>query len=238
MIGRDKILVDKKRIMIVGGTSGIGEEVSRILQNTHRWDLDQFIPTRDFMDVTSRHSVETFIEMYGPFRYIVYSAGANQLAWINAANVTDIAENLYDVNCAGFIRVISEHVRQYPEDAISAVAVSSDAAEIPMRGSVAYCASKAALNMAVKVMARELAPLHRINAVAPGMVEGTPMTEYIDETVPVFRGWTPDQARNYERQNTPTRRRATLQEVADTIVWALMGPAQMTGSIVSINGGR
>lgn len=231
--------LDKNRVLIVGGNSGIGEEVSRVLlKPPHRWDLAQFIPTRDFMDVTSRHAVRTFMEAAGPFKYIVYSAGVNQLAWMSDPAVTAIAEDAYDVNCAGFILVVSEHIRQYPESALSAVAVSSDAAEIPMRGSVAYCASKAALNMAVRVMARELAPIHRINAVAPGMVDGTPMTEYIDKTVPAFRGWTPDQARNYEKQNTPTKRRATLTEVAETIVWVLTGPPQMTGSIVSINGGR
>jgi NAD(P)-dependent dehydrogenase (short-subunit alcohol dehydrogenase family) len=231
-------VIGKEKVLIVGGNSGIGEAVSRVLQRAHRLDYDQFIPTKDFMDVTSRHAVETFIEAYGPFRYIVYSAGTNELCWASAANVTAVAEDAFDVNCAGFIQVISEHIRQWPDNPLSAVAVSSDAAEIPMRGSVAYCASKAALNMAVRCLARELAPFHRINAVAPGMVDGTPMTEYIDETITVFRGWTPDQARNYERQNVPTKRRATLSEVAETIVWVLLGPEQMTGSIVSINGGR
>jgi len=228
---------EKRKVLIVGGNSGIGKEVSRTLTKSYR-AIPQFIPSRDFMDVTSRHAVETFIKGYGPFTHIVYSAGANELAWVSAANVTMLAEELFDVNCAGFITVISEHIRQYPESPLSAVAVSSDAAEIPMRGSVAYCASKAALNMAVKVLARELAPLHRINAVSPGMVDGTPMTAYIDSTIPIFRGWTPDQARNYEKQNVPTRKRATRDEVAETVIWVLMGPDQMTGSIIDINGGR
>ena len=107
-----------------------------------------------------------------------------------------------------------------------------------MRGSVAYCASKAALNAAVRVMARELAPLHRINAVAPGMVEDTPMTDYIDRNLPEFRGWALEYVAEYERQNTPSGRRATKSEVAETIVWVLFGPEQMTGAILDINGGR
>lgn len=234
-----------QKVLIVGGNSGIGEAVSQSLIKSHK-TLNQYIPGRpgktgdksNEMDVTSRNSVGLFIEATGPFDYIVYSAGANQLAWMSDPVITAVAEDLFDVNCAGFIQVISEHIRQFPAAPLSAVAVSSDAARIPMRGSVAYCVSKAALDMAVKTMARELAPFHRINAVAPGMVEGTPMTDYIDETVPVFRGWTPDQARNYEKQNTPTKRRATLGEVAGTIIWVLFGPAQMTGSIVEINGGR
>ena len=169
---------------------------------------------------------------------VVYSAYWNRLAWVREPGGPFLAEDMFSVRPCRIRPTISGAVRHSPATPLSAVVVSSDAAEIPMRGSVAYCASKAALNMAVRTMARELAPLHRINAVAPGMVDGTPMTEYIDETVPVFRGWTPDQARNYERANTPTKRRATVTEVAETIAWVLFGPAQMTGSIVSINGGR
>jgi NAD(P)-dependent dehydrogenase (short-subunit alcohol dehydrogenase family) len=70
------------------------------------------------------------------------------------------------------------------------------------------------------------------------MVEGTAMTEYIDKTIPKFRGWTPEYAREYERQGTPTGRRATLTEIAQAVVWVLLGPDQMTGAIISVNGGR
>lgn len=225
------------KVLIIGGHSGIGAATAELLakRNPELW---QFMPTRTEVNVEARSDIITLCEIYGPFTHIVYSAGINQLAWVSDQKIVYRMEDMFSVNCAGFVALISEHILQYPNSALSAVAVSSDAAEIPMRGSVAYCASKAALNMAVKVMARELAPLHRINAVAPGMVEDTDMTDYIDDAVPTFRGWTPDQARNYERQNVPTKRRASLAEVAETIAWVLTGPAQMTGSIISINGGR
>jgi NAD(P)-dependent dehydrogenase (short-subunit alcohol dehydrogenase family) len=70
------------------------------------------------------------------------------------------------------------------------------------------------------------------------MVENTPMTRYIDKAIPRFRGWTPAFARKYEMQGTPTRRRATLSEVAHTIAWVLTGPEQITGAIIPVNGGR
>jgi NAD(P)-dependent dehydrogenase (short-subunit alcohol dehydrogenase family) len=118
------------------------------------------------------------------------------------------------------------------------VAVSSDAAERPMRTSIAYCASKAALNMAVKVAARELAPEIRVNAVSPGMVSGTAMTEYIDDVVPEIRRWTPEAAARYEQSQIPAGRRATKDEVADLVYHTLCGPEYMTGSILTLNGGR
>jgi 2,3-dihydro-2,3-dihydroxybenzoate dehydrogenase len=70
------------------------------------------------------------------------------------------------------------------------VVVGSDAAWREMRTSVAYCASKAALHQAVRVIARERASEEfAINVVAPGMTEPTGMQEYVDESVPMIRKW-------------------------------------------------
>jgi NAD(P)-dependent dehydrogenase (short-subunit alcohol dehydrogenase family) len=200
--------------------------------------MEQVVPSRALLDVGSRDSATSVIKLYGPFTHILYSAGINNLGWISQERMNIAMEYAFEVNCTGFITILSEHRRCFPNQGFSAVAVSSDAARIPMRGSIAYCASKAALNAAVRVAARELAPACRVNAVAPGMVAGTPMTEYIDATIPKFRNWAPGFAQEYERQGTPTGRRATLTEVASTIVWVLTGPDQMTGAIIPINGGR
>jgi sorbitol-6-phosphate 2-dehydrogenase len=227
------------KVLIVGGRSGIGAATAELLAKKYSGHgMELAIPDHKMLDVDAPYSIDRYVREFGPFTHIVYSAGLNRLFWVTHRKISFMMEDMYSVNCAGFVELIGSHVRLYPTAYLSAVAVSSDASRIPMRGSVAYCSSKAALNMAVKVMARELAPLHRINAVAPGMVEGTPMTAYIDEAIPEFRGWTEERAREYERSNTPTGRRATLGEVAETIEWVLFGPDQMTGAIIDINGGR
>jgi NAD(P)-dependent dehydrogenase (short-subunit alcohol dehydrogenase family) len=223
------------RAIVIGGNSGIGATTADVLSGMgHEVD----VPPRDKLDVTSGVDISSYIRTHGPFPYIVYSAGRNELAWVDSLDIDLTMYTMFEVNCAGFVHFISRHIRTFPEQPVSAVAVSSDAGRIPMRGSIAYCASKAALDMSIKVLARELAPLHRINAVAPGMVEDTPMTEYIDKTIPEFRSWTPEHAREYEKQNTPTGRRATRLEVARTIAWVLTGPEQMTGAIIEITGGK
>jgi NAD(P)-dependent dehydrogenase (short-subunit alcohol dehydrogenase family) len=108
-----------------------------------------------------------------------------------------------------------------------------------MRTSAIYCASKAALEMAVRVASRELAPLGwRVNAVAPGKVADTPMTSYVDQRVMEIRGWTEEQASEYERQSSPLGRMVTKEEVADVILNVLNGPQAQTGEIIAVNGGR
>lgn len=60
------------------------------------------------------------------------------------------------------------------------VAISSNSAQIPRTYSGAYCASKAALSMALRVAAREAATHHRpfvVYGYEPGLLAGTPMTE-------------------------------------------------------------
>lgn len=60
------------------------------------------------------------------------------------------------------------------------VAISSNSAFIPRRHSMAYCASKAALSMSIRVAAREEAVGQRraiIYGYEPGLIVGTPMTD-------------------------------------------------------------
>ncbi len=223
------------RCLIIGGNSGIGAAVAELIDGV---DAVVWRPDSNELNINMPNRVRNYITLHGPFSHIVYSAGVNQLQWIrNYPNVNTL-DRTFDTNVFGFLSVVSEHLNVFPSAPCSVVAVSSDAATIPMRGSLAYCASKAALDMSIKVMARELAPLWRVNGVAPGMVEGTPMTEYIDRTIPGFRGWSEEYALEYERSSVPTGRRARLDEVAGTIRWVLFGPEQLTGEIVRINGGK
>jgi 3-oxoacyl-[acyl-carrier protein] reductase len=56
------------------------------------------------------------------------------------------------------------------------VNISSGAAYYPAGSSIAYAVSKAALNHLTRCMAVALAPEIIVNAVAPGLMEGTRMT--------------------------------------------------------------
>jgi NAD(P)-dependent dehydrogenase (short-subunit alcohol dehydrogenase family) len=61
------------------------------------------------------------------------------------------------------------------------VAISSNSARVARRNSVAYCASKAALSMALRVAARELAPGGQVMVwgYEPAWLDGTPMSRSV-----------------------------------------------------------
>jgi len=219
------------KVWVIGGTSGIGAAVADHFAIDGNGN-DVFISGKDTADVREMDALEGYHATYGPFDTVIYSAGVNKLDWIRHASWYMTA--VYDVNVAGFVRTLGVISGT---ECRSVVAISSDAATRPMRTSIAYCASKAALDMAVRCAARELSPM-RVNAVSPGMTADTEMTAYIDAAVPAIRGWTPEHAADYEKSQSPIGRRGTPQEIARVVYDVATGPDFMTGSIVTVNGGR
>jgi NAD(P)-dependent dehydrogenase (short-subunit alcohol dehydrogenase family) len=103
------------------------------------------------------------------------------------------------------------------------VNVTSHAGVRPKGSSIAYAASKAALNHVTRLLAAALGPDIRVNAVAPGLVD-TPLTS----------AW--EQARELWRTESPMRRAAQPGDVADLISW-LAGSSYVTGEVILLDGG-
>jgi NAD(P)-dependent dehydrogenase (short-subunit alcohol dehydrogenase family) len=109
----------------------------------------------------------------------------------------------------------------------SIVAVSSISGRLADRGMGIYCASKAALDMLVKVAAVEWGEQNlRVNAVAPGVTQ-TPMLG----PVPTDSGWLAG-----VQQRTPLRRLGTADDIAEVIL-GLHDLEWITGQIVDCDGG-
>lgn len=256
-------------VWVIGGTSGIGAAITK--QCAFREDELVFSSGVEGADVNNYEMLEDYLtnisdattgEIVDPLRAVYYCAGINDLQWLGKmgqAGVED-QELVIQVNLNGFIRVMDLLVRLwgenyftaldqgYQREPITVCAISSDAGERPMRTSIGYCASKAGLNMAVRVAARELGPQGwRVFGIAPGMIASTAaypsaMTDYIDHRVPEVRGWTPEDAYVYEMQQSVVRypERIHPQSVADLAVH-LASPhssAHVNGSIFTMNGGR
>ena len=226
-----------RNLWVLGGTSGIGEAafVRLWAQLPSVFDEGTAYGYEDF-NVIYRTPIRAELKHFKPTD-IVYSVGINKLDWIKEIRVSDFNEVMM-TNVYGLLNLI-QVLDEEGCGPVNIVAVSSDAAWRPMRTSAVYCASKAALEMAIRVASREYAPKGwRINGVAPGKVEDTPMTEYVDARVLELRGWTPEFAEQYEVASTPLGRKVTKEEVAAVIEAVLLGPAAQTGEIIAVNGGR
>lgn len=223
--------------LLIGGHSGIGAAFLEYVTAVGE-DVDWMFPTIADLDVRSTESVNRYIDNYGPFEQVVFSAGVNYLEWIGRLDMHQ-TEDLISVNLTGFIRVMDALLLNQTLTTASVVVVGSDAAERPLRTSISYCASKAGLHMAARAAARELGPKGwRINVVAPGMTDETGMQQYVDDRVQVVRGWSVETMRNYETSQEVVAGRLTKSQVADVIYSTLNGPRHLNGSIITLNGGR
>jgi 3-oxoacyl-[acyl-carrier protein] reductase len=110
------------------------------------------------------------------------------------------------------------------------VNVSSVASVLGTGSSVAYAASKAALETMSLSLARSLAPEVRVNVVAPGHTN-TPWHVQM-------RG--AERAAEIERRYesiAPLRAVSQPEDVADAIVWLITGAARTTGEVICVDGG-
>ncbi len=224
-----------RRLWVLGGDSGIGEAVWDLVSEEDGWRMSARF---GYLDFDARNERELYERIRSDLPTdVVFSVGVNRLDWMRNVRLSDF-RTIMDTNVWSFVNLISCLDRAGVESA-NIVAITSDAAWRPMRTSSVYCASKAALEMAVRVASREYASKGwRINGVAPGKVEDTPMTEYVDRRVLELRGWSEEQAEAYEISSNPMGRKVHKTEVAEVVRSVLLGPPAMTGEIIAVNGGR
>lgn len=92
-----------------------------------------------------------------------------------------------------------------------------------------YAASKAAVANLTKTLANALGPEIRVNAVAPGWMEGDWMKRTLAENY--------DGLMARRAKYTPLKRCCTAEDVAETMMSLILGNRFVTGEIVIIDGG-
>ena len=169
-----------------------------------------------------------------PITHVVNNFGINHLSWIGTTTEED--EEILECNVMGPYWVVNAlAARSAPCRVLNVASVTYRVAQ---RTSAIYCASKAALVQMTRVMARELAPAGWVvNAIAPGPIEGTSMTNRVNEQVRLLRGWTRDETEDYERRLIPMQRRTTVEEVAEAIIGIMALPPYINGACIDMTGG-
>lgn len=150
------------------------------------------------LDITNGARVAGFFDEWcradPPPEAVVCTAGINLANSLLNGNTVRAMQRQWEVNALGPIRVLEQWVKwwmhgfkavggYHPTQApLHFVAISSNSAQVARSKSMGYCASKAALSMAIRCAAREMAdtPLN-IYSYEPGWLDGTPMSANVED---------------------------------------------------------
>ena len=134
------------------------------------------------VDITDPQSIETLLGKtllaYGGFDHLVITAGLFAAPNRHGQNTLAEWKQTFDVNVIGIHHLALLAQRAFADQQLagSVVITTSVNAVVAKKGSLAYDTSKAAANHLVRELAIEMAPLIRVNGVAPAtVVQGSTM---------------------------------------------------------------
>lgn len=172
-------MTGQRSAVVIGGGSGIGADVARLQRDDGidvlTWDL---IGGDVACDVALPEQIDAAatvtLDQLGVPDYVTVSAGVGHSGMLSTVSA-DEWDRVMNVNARGVLFAMrSLALPMLEASGGSIVALSSVSSRLVDRGMGAYCASKAALDMVVRVAAAEWAPEIRVNAIAPGVTD-TPM---------------------------------------------------------------
>ena len=225
-----------KVALITGGARGIGRAIVEDLRRDHRvaftWLTSEPEATQDAMAIQSdltqegqaKAVVDQVIEQFGRLDVIVNNAG---LVRSTPKERFEIKAHraILDLNLlapAALLAAALPHLKR----GASIVSISSMNAVLPPRDAATYGASKAALNLWTRAMAKELGPEGiRVNAVAPGAIN-IPEAPRPDDLTALFV------------KDTALGRAGAPEDIAKVVRFLASDAAGfITGEVLSVTGG-
>jgi 7-alpha-hydroxysteroid dehydrogenase len=175
------------------------------------------------------HLVDRTISEFGRLDVVVNNAGGSVSRPMLDTSVRDL-ERAFHFNVSvpfELTRLAVPHLLR--SDAAAVVMISSMAGVKATRGSLAHSLSKAAESQLTRLMAAELAPAIRVNAVLPGAVETASLEWWLSQKGPELR--------EGMISRTAMRRNGVPQDIADAVLF-LASPASswVTGKLLEVDG--
>jgi len=181
-----------KNILVTGASSGIGKGIAIFLskvganiimaarneeklKETYN-ELEPGNHSYYLIDLNNLNEIEGMIDDAcsdgRKLNGIVHSAGISRTVPIQYLKLDDL-KSIMSINFYSFVELVKHFSKRKNNDnGGSIVAISSISSKVGARGLAAYCASKGALDGAIRSMALELAAKNiRINSIAPGMIK-------------------------------------------------------------------
>ncbi|MBQ9890335.1 MAG: SDR family oxidoreductase [Firmicutes bacterium] len=188
-----------KKILVTGASSGIGAAICRLLADSNaevimvardaekleakanELGIKKFYPV-DLSDVPGiAAKIEAIIAECGPLDGFVHSAGVGTVRPLKMCTY-EFMKSIMDINFFSFVeivRIITKKKNFNP--GLNIVGISSVASQEGNQSKTGYCASKAAMDGAIRCMAKELSSKGiRVNSVMPGITKTAIFEQIMD----------------------------------------------------------
>lgn len=182
-------------------------------------------------------AVNAAISAYGRLDVLVCNHGVGNSLPVGEDTLQAWDQTL-QINLTGAFLIVRAALPSLLERRGSVVTVSSTSGWLAGPGWASYCTSKAGLIMLTRCLANDYGPRGiRANCVCPGWVR-TPMGETDMAAVADAWGVSTDDAYWLCSRDTPLRRPAAPEEIADVIAFlASARAAYVTGAVIPVDGG-
>ncbi len=248
--------MDKKVAVVTGSSSGIGAATARLFaQNGYNVVINfsrdpapaelvaqecralgaetLVLQANVADDAQCRALAQAVDQKWGRCDALINNAGTTK--FVAAGDLEGLSgqdfQDIYAVNVIGayqMIRALVPLMKKNPGAGI--VNISSVSSVMGVGSSVAYMASKGALNAMTFGLARSLAPDIRVNAIGPGMVE----TPWLQNGLGVEQY---EARRQAFRSATPLAETIQPEDVADAAYWLCAGARKTTGEFMLVDSG-
>ncbi|GIF45738.1 NAD(P)-dependent dehydrogenase (short-subunit alcohol dehydrogenase family) [Asanoa ferruginea] len=236
-------MLDGKRVLVVGGTSGLGLRVAQavaeagatpIVASRNKENIDRALGTLPDratgapVDLTDPESVARLITFAGPIDHLVYTAGEPLRLTMLAELTPEVARSFWETRYFGALSVVRAAIGAGAiRDGGSVVLTGGNAGQRPAPGWALGASICGALDALTRQLALELAPV-RVNLVAPGVTRS-----------PLWAAMAPsDERAMYDglAAKLPVGRVGETSDVARAYVYA-MEQSMATGTSILVDGG-
>ena len=233
--------LNHKRVVILGGTSGIGfataEAAARdgaevVVASSRKARLDRALAalpkgaSGHVLDLAHEESIRSLFETVGLLDHLVFTAGESLALGELAATSLEDARRFFEVRYWGAVAAVKYAAPQIRRGG-SVVLSSGMAGHRPRKGWTIAASVCGAMESLTRALAVELAPL-RVNLVCPGLVK-TELWDSMPEA---------DRQTMYERagRSLPVGRAGEAGDLAQAYLY-LMCCGFSTGQVVVVDGG-
>jgi NAD(P)-dependent dehydrogenase (short-subunit alcohol dehydrogenase family) len=221
--------------LIIGGTSGIGLETTKLLSKSNRVivlsrekkNLDG-LNNVEFFSADVTKSVDELPQINEPINGIVYCPGTINLKPLKSLKTEDF-QNDFEVNLLGVVKVINKYYNNLKDAGKASIVLFSTVAVqtgMPYHASIA--SAKGAVEGLTRSLAAEFAPNIRVNCIAPS-ITNTPLAEKLLNNETKIKS---------SEDRHPLKRIGDAKEIAEIVTLLLSDSASfITGQIIKVDGG-